>query len=369
MHHSHHLEIYEKLREKLNKAPIGLPKTVSGVEKEILSVLFDEEEAKIALHMPFVRFTAEMLAEKTGKSLDYIEKILNDMVKKGTVWKGEKDGEVYYRLFPVIVGFAETPFWPGLGKDPRQEKLAPLWAKYRKEGFLDELGDRKKPIMRALPERDTISEKSEILPFEDAVKLVKERDYIAVAYCPCRVIARLVGEGCRRSLENCIHMGSVGKYMVEHGMARRITADEAIEILRKANREGLVHLTERSKHVATICNCCDDCCIFFRAIHEAKHPNTIAHSSYFASVDHSKCIACGICVLRCPMKAIRVKVNREPANVDVQKCLGCGVCVPTCPVEAIELVERDEYLELPDGMTYVRELLEDKGRDPSGLFG
>jgi len=189
--------------------------------------------------------------------------------------------------------------------------------------------------MRALPERDTISEKSEILPFEDAVKLVKDRDYIAVAYCPCRVIARLVGEGCRRSLENCIHMGSVGKYMVEHGMARRITADEAIEILRKANREGLVHLTERSKHVTTICNCCDDCCIFFKAIHEA----------------------------------IRVKVNREPANVDVEKCLGCGVCVPTCPVEAIELVERDEYLELPDGMTYVRELLEDKGRDPSGLFG
>jgi hypothetical protein len=29
--------------------------------------------------------------------------------------------------------------------------------------------------------------------------------------------------------------------MVEHGYARRISADEAIEILKRANREGLVH--------------------------------------------------------------------------------------------------------------------------------
>ncbi len=368
MHHSHHLEVYEKLREKLDKAPIGLPKSVSGVEKEILSVLFDEEEARIALHMPFVRFTAEQLAERTGKSVDYIEKILNEMAKKGTVWKGEKDGKTYYRLFPVIVGFAETPFWSGYGKDPRQEKLAPLWAKYRKEGFLDELGDREKPIMRALPERDTISNHSQVLPFEDAVKLVKERDYIVVAYCPCRIMARMIGEGCRHSLENCIHMGSVGKYMVEHGLGRRISADEAIEILRKSNREGLVHLTERTRKISTICNCCSDCCVFFRAIHEAKHPNTIAHSSYVASVDHSKCIACGICMLRCPMKAVRTKVKREPANVDAEKCIGCGVCVPTCPVGAIELVEREELQEWPDPQTYLMELLADRGKDPSGLF-
>jgi ferredoxin len=369
MHHSHHLEIYEKLREKLDKAPIGFPATVSGVEKEILKVLFDEEEAKIAIQMPFIRFTAEMLAERTGKSVEYVEKILDGMAKKGTVWRGEKGGKTYYRLFPVVVGFAETPFWSGLGKDPRQERLAHLWAQYRKEGFLDEIGDRRRSIMRALPERDTISERSQILPFEDAAKLVKERDYIAVAYCPCRIIARLVGEGCRHSLENCIHMGSIGKYMVEHGMARRITAEEALEILKKANREGLVHLTERTKGpISTICNCCNDCCVFFQAVFEAKHPNTIAHSSYVAEVDVSKCIACGICTLRCPMKAVRVKINREPANVDAERCLGCGVCVPTCPVEAIELFERDEFPELPDNMTFIQELLEDRDRDPSGLF-
>jgi Pyruvate/2-oxoacid:ferredoxin oxidoreductase delta subunit len=243
-----------------------------------------------------------------------------------------------------------------------------LWAQYREEGFLDEIGDRKRPIMRALPERDTISSRSQVLPFEDAVKLVRQRDYIAVAYCPCRIIAKLVGQGCRHSLENCIHMGSIGKYMVEHGMARRVTPDEALKILRKSNREGLVHLMERTRKVSTICNCCNDCCVFFQTVFQAKYPHAIAHSSYVAEVDISKCIACGICALRCPMKAVRVKINKEPANVDPEKCLGCGVCVPTCPVEAIELLERDELPELPDGITFIQEMLEDRGRDPSGLF-
>ncbi|MCS7130898.1 MAG: 4Fe-4S binding protein [Archaeoglobaceae archaeon] len=369
MHHSHHLEIYEKLREKLDKAPVGFPKTVSGVEKEILSVLFSEEEAKIAVHMPFITFTAEQLAERTGKSLEYVEKILNEMAKKGTVWRGERKGKVEYRLFPIVVGLAEMHFLPGPGKDPLQEKLAPLFYRYHKEGFLDEIGAREHSILRALPERDTISEKAEILPFEDAVKLVKERDFHAVGYCACRIMAKFHGEGCRRSLENCLHFGSLGKYMVEHGYARKITAEEAIAILKQANLEGLVHCTERSQGpISTICNCCSDCCVFFKSIYEAKHPNAIAHSSYVAIAEISKCIACGICMLRCPMKAIKVKVNREPAKVEAERCIGCGVCVPTCPVDAIELVEREDKPEIPDHKTYIQQLLEDRGKDFSALL-
>ncbi len=213
------------------------------------------------------------------------------------------------------------------------------------------------------------SPRREILPFEDAVKLVRDRDYHAVGYCACRIMAKLNGEGCRHSLENCLHFGSLAKYMVEHNYARRITADDAIEILSHANREGLVHTTERSQGpISTICNCCSDCCAFFKAVHEAKHPKTIAFSSYVASVDVAKCIACGICMLRCPMKAVRVKINREPAEVNVEKCLGCGVCVPSCPMEAMELVERDERPEIPDHKTYILQLLQDRGRDFSALL-
>lgn len=362
-----HLEIYEKLREKLNRAPIGFPKTLSGVEKEILRVLFNEEEAKIALYMSFIPFTAEQLAEKTGKNLDYVERILDEMAKKGTVWKGEKEGKIYYRLFPSIFGLFEVHFLPGLGKDPLQDELAKLFWRYQKEGFLDEIGNRKYSVMRVLPGRDAIL-KTEIVSHDDAVKLVKERDFRAVGHCVCRVIAKLNGEGCRHSLENCLYFGSLAKYLVEHGFAREISADEAIGILKKANREGLVHTTERSKGpISVICNCCRDCCIFFKAIHELKYLKAVAHSSYIASVDADKCISCGTCLLRCPMKATRVKIDREPANILAEKCLGCGVCVPTCPVEAIELIKREKSLDPPDHGTYIAQLLMEKGKDFSYL--
>ncbi|MEM2213721.1 MAG: 4Fe-4S binding protein [Candidatus Nezhaarchaeales archaeon] len=369
MHHSFHLEMYEKLRNKLDKAPIGMPKSPSGVEKEILKLLFTEEEASLALYMPLVPFTIEQLAERTGKDVEYLKKMLDEMAKKGTVWRGSRDGNVAYRLFPVMVGLFEMHFLPGPGNDPLQPKLAPLLAKYFKEAFYKELGDRRHPVMRALPERDTISPKAQILPYEDAVKLVKERDYHAIGYCGCRIISRLMGEGCRRSLENCLHFGSLARYMVEHGFARRITADEALSVLKKANKEGLVHTTERSQGpISTICNCCSDCCVFFRSIHEAKYPNAIAYSSYVASVDAERCLACGICMLRCPMKAVVVKKDREPAKINVEKCLGCGVCVPTCPVGALELIPREELPEVPDRRTYVVQLLADRGKDFSALL-
>ncbi|MDK2875859.1 MAG: hypothetical protein PWQ22_269 [Archaeoglobaceae archaeon] len=60
------------------------------------------------------------------------------------------------------------------------------------------------------------------------------------------------------------------------------------------------------------------------------------------------------------MKAVRVKVNREPANVNLERCLGCGVCVPTCPMEAIELVPREEIVEWPDHLNYIQRLLAER---------
>jgi hypothetical protein len=147
MHHSHssshHIEVYEKLREKLDKAPIGLPKTVSGVEKEILKVLFDEEEAKIAIHMPFMNFTADLLAEKTGKSIEYIQKILDEMAKKGTVWKGEKDGKVYIDCFRLLSVLQKLHFGQGWAKIQDRINSHSCGLSTEKRGFWTKLGTEK----------------------------------------------------------------------------------------------------------------------------------------------------------------------------------------------------------------------------------
>lgn len=363
-----HLKIYEKLREKLDKAPIGFPEGPEGEEKKILRILFSEEEADFAQDLPFVSFTINDISGKVDKTEEEIKETLGEMAEKGTVLRDERDGEMIYRLLPVVVGWMELPFASGPGEDERQEELAPLWKKYWTSAWLDELGDRDTSVMRALPEKDSISSETRILPFEDAAKLVEEREDIAVVHCACRTKTRITGDGCKHTLKNCLAFGSIARSAVEHGIGEEISSDKALQILKEANQEGLVHTVENhSGKLNILCNCCECCCMLFQSIHETDNPNTITGSSYYAKVDTEDCIACGICVVRCPMKAVTVKKNKEPAEVDEEQCLGCGVCQPTCPVDAIELELREDVSRPSEYFEYINSLLDDRGKDFSSL--
>ncbi|NLV68692.1 MAG: 4Fe-4S binding protein [Spirochaetes bacterium] len=51
------------------------------------------------------------------------------------------------------------------------------------------------------------------------------------------------------------------------------------------------------------------------------------------SIDHKKCIRCGICVEKCPVDAI----GPDRDGVDTGKCIACFGCVNNCPVNAVKL--------------------------------
>ena len=51
-------------------------------------------------------------------------------------------------------------------------------------------------------------------------------------------------------------------------------------------------------------------------------------------VDQGDCEGCGICIDRCPNKAI-FRNSSGLAEVDHSACLTCGYCAPVCPVRAI----------------------------------
>ncbi|MGQ9721180.1 MAG: 4Fe-4S binding protein, partial [Candidatus Jordarchaeum sp.] len=122
----------------------------------------------------------------------------------------------------------------------------------------------------------------------------------------------------------------------------------------------LVHMTENHQgKVATICNCCSDCCVFFRALKVAELPRAFARSNYVSRVDPDLCTACETCAERCPMEAIAID---EYAVVDENKCIGCGVCYPTCPNEAIILVRKpeDKVTEILDSKTWIMNLIKEK---------
>ncbi|MBS4535229.1 4Fe-4S binding protein [Clostridium sp. D2Q-14] len=55
------------------------------------------------------------------------------------------------------------------------------------------------------------------------------------------------------------------------------------------------------------------------------------------TVDHDKCVKCGICENVCVYDAIAVKDKWE---VDKEECFGCGLCVTECPTDALSIPYR-----------------------------
>ena len=89
-----------------------------------------------------------------------------------------------------------------------------------------------------------------------------------------------------------------------------------------------------------ICMCCGCCCQVLKNIKSLPQPAKAVNSSYYATVDETTCVGCGICEERCPMQAIKIEV--DVARVDPDRCIGCGVCTPTCETGAVKLTPKPE---------------------------
>lgn len=351
--------LYDELAGHLDQGIVGAPRSPALIE--ILKVLFPVDEAKLALRLPMENTTISELLETLPDGAGSLEETLNRMVKRGTVYTSQRpDQERKYRLLPSVVGWAETPFWAGKETNDTK-KLAPLWLKYREEAFGRELVRGDTPVMRVLPVSRTLQDSREALPFDAIKPMVEAASYRAVAHCPCRLMKKSTGEGCDHELENCLHFGSMARYMVEEGMAREITSEETFKILKESNEGGLVHMVDNVEgHMGTICNCCGCCCVFLDTQNKMGL-QTISSSNYLASVDADKCIACGICEDRCPVGAITLK-EAGVAEVDDARCIGCGVCTPTCDADAVDLILRATVRPPPDPMEFMSARLKPEGQ-------
>ena len=342
-------ELYEKLARHLDQGFIGAP--TSPTLLEIIKILFPVEEAEIAVELPMQNSTLSELKTLFPHKQDSLEKILSSMVKRGTVYTSQKPGqERKYRLLPSVVGWAETPFWGGKQSEVTR-KLGPMWLKYRNEAFGAELARNNMPVMRVIPATGTIHDNRQVLPFDELKPKIEAASYRAVGHCPCRQMKRTAGEGCDHLLENCIHFGSMGRYMVENDLAREITVEETFEILKKSNEDGLVHIIDNVEgHMSTICNCCGCCCVFLDT-QKKMGIHTLSSSNYVSVVDTEVCAGCATCQERCPMQAIAVG-DDDIARVNETLCIGCGVCKPTCSTGAIALEQREKVEPPPDLETF-----------------
>ena len=130
-------------------------------------------------------------------------------------------------------------------------------------------------------------------------------------------------------------LGDGADYMVHSGRGRKMSLEESLDILKRADEEGLVLQPDNAKDPLFICTCCACCCGVLRSIKRDPKPGKIVSSPFVAYLDVSQCKGCETCTKRCPMEAIRVVEKK--AVLDADRCIGCGLCVSKCPTHAMSL--------------------------------
>jgi electron transport complex protein RnfB len=339
-------EIYRKLQRHLDSLPVGLPVSDTGGDIKVLKAFFTPEEARFATFLDFFPATARdiwrRVKRKLGMSLEETEKMLESMRNKGLIYHGEdpETGTMLYLNAPLAIGFFEFAV-NKLNKE-KVEALEEYLGTFLQEFFSTGI-----PQVRTIPINAAVTPDLNIMPYDEVWNLVDQmKGPFAIAPCVCVQEQELLGHKCAHKLtERCL---TNSKWYVEQGNAREVTKEEAIALIKKAQEDGLVIQPGNYKKGEWLCLCCGCCCGILSNVKKLDKPAQLLATNHYSEIDPNACVACGVCVDRCPMDAITLE---EVATINRDRCIGCGVCIPTCDAKAIHLKRKAQVTEPPKDRT------------------
>ena len=295
----------------------------------LLGLIISLEEAQYLLAMPG---QPADLAQKLGQSLDKVEEMIRVLFVKGLAFPSPKTDPPTWRMGRDFVQFHDaTILWPQAPQeflDLWQEIMETEWPEMAKK--FSQLFPR--PFTRVIPVGLAVPASTHILSYENVEEIVEKAKTLAVTKCTCRLTAHK----CDRPLEVCLQVNKAADYSLSRGTGREVSKAEALELLKKSEEAGLIHVTMNKHEVDhIICNCCPCCCQTMPILIK-DGIRVIDPSRFQAVVDQNLCTACGACLERCYFGALQTN-EEEKAFVEGEKCLGCGLCRVVCPVEAITL--------------------------------
>lgn len=282
-----------------------------GPEYYCLEPILDPYQAKIALHLAFrEKLSADDVAKASGEPVAKVKAALEHIAWAGVAFVNTVNGvDMYWQdifvpghleminnnkeLVAKYPQVAEAFYYFGTKKGPMAAGIMPVGA----------------GPMRVLPIERAIDGTSRKASYEELSKHLNESDVFSVSDCSCRTSREAMGEGCGHLKEEmCIQLGHAAEYYIKTGRGREITREEAFEIIKRAEDNGLMHSVpnlDEPGHTHAICNCCGCGCYAMRLANEFVN-NDIVRSNYKSVVDESKCVACGECVDVCPTNALKL---------------------------------------------------------------
>jgi Fe-S-cluster-containing hydrogenase component 2 len=365
--------VHRRLADHLHRLGMGYP--VADDLIDILKANLTPVEAEIALAIPtnvipLSLASVDDIFKNVHVSRKELSVILQALADKGMVFVGKAaDGQDGYALLQVGFGFPQTFFWKG-DDTPHARKMAMMVAKYfNRQVTAQAYGSQTKPF-RYIPVGKSLSPSLQaVYPFHMMERVIEKAELIGVAHCPCRVSYKLVGRGCEHPTEVCVKFDELARFVIGRGLARQVTKEEALQIIRITEEAGLVHFVDNSEgDIKHNCNCCGCACWSVGSIKRRKIPRDFLMATYFMrETDKEKCTQCGACVEICPVDSIALVDDQ--LVVDEEWCIGCGVCATVCPSDAATLKMRKDRTEGLPAASFAElheKILEEKRTNRSG---
>ena len=312
-----------------------------------LSMMVEREEMQLVVAVQGGTVTVEEAARLLASSPAQAASLLRRAYERHVVDKVVEEGIAKYRPSTFshrLDHFAKFENWDEI----------PLGDRRRiNRRFLDEFVDRHRAnvsrMMRGVQPEGEVPNDA-VLLLHEVEAILEQATYIIVQPCDCRRL----GQNCDRPVETCIWLDDAAVEALDRGHGRRLTREEAIALVRRADKAGLMHTGDASALLSSgaeqplhelhaICNCCACDCYPFLAARELGSKGVWPRNRYVAIRDAERCNLCGACVKRCHFEAFyhdgtEVEVDgKVKKNVvyDPDRCWGCGLCANTCPSEAI----------------------------------
>lgn len=360
-------DLYIRLARHLGNLIMGYPYTDELID--LLVEMFSPTEAQVALAIPndlepLEVVSLEHIAARAELPLPEVTEALESMAARNMLFTAPtQDGSTGYALLQVGYGLPQTFFWSGK-QDETAKRMAKLVLNYFKVSTTHKVyGGVQTKSFKYTPANLSIEIPMQgVMPHEQIGPIVDRTTKIAVAHCPCRMSAKILGRtDCPHSLEVCIKYDELAEFVINKGLAREISSDEAHHILAASEKEGLVHMVDNAQgQIKHTCNCCGHYCWNVGIIRRRKIPRDQLMAVYFIrETELAECIGCGACADICPVDA--VKMVEDKPQVDPDWCIGCGVCAVQCPAGVIAISRRLENQAPQDFTQLHQQIKEERG--------
>lgn len=276
---------------------------------DLVEFFFEPDEISLILEKQNDTFTADEIGR------EYADR----EYRRGVIAKTDDSGDnymindFYYFLDVFAVGRTETYY------------TLPVETRRRLDDWYIDTYIKRLDTSKGVPTTDKVH------PLDEMMRLIDEdpRPFY-LNYCDCRILSGR----CDKPTHTCITHSDGINTLVDRGYSIKLDKDQVKEIVREADKAGLMHTIAMNG----ICNCCGDCCYLFRAQKALGSVGVWPATDYIVSMDSSACVGCGLCVKRCHFDVF--KRAEDGISCDTKGCVGCGICVNTCPTGALQLINR-----------------------------